>query len=124
MLVVDLPPGTADLGQALMSLVRRLMVVLVVTPAEVAHLDTGRLVTVLRRAEVRILGGVQNMAYLNCPDCARRVALHPRTPDERTIWAMGVARLAELPYRVDSGPSAEDLRGLAAAVHAQLPAVL
>jgi ATP-binding protein involved in chromosome partitioning len=88
----------------------------VVTPAEVSHLDTGRAVGVLRQAGTTLLGAVENMAYLACPSCGHRTALHPPAPADRTIWALGVERLGVVPYRVGTLPTGEDLAPAVAAV--------
>lgn len=109
LLLVDLPPGTGDVQQALQRQEPDAAVLLVVTPAEVSHLDTGRAVGVLRQAGTTVLGAVENMAYLPCPSCGERTILHPPAPPDRTIWALGVDRLAEVPYRPGALPSAEDL---------------
>lgn len=115
-LLVDLPPGTGDVQQGLQRQVPGVAVLLVVTPAEVSHLDTGRAVGVLRQGGTTILGAVENMAYLPCPHCGKRTDLHPPAPADRTIWALGVERLAEVPYRPGDLPSAEDLAPVVAAV--------
>ncbi|MGH3751643.1 MAG: P-loop NTPase [Pseudonocardiaceae bacterium] len=120
LLVVDLPPGTADILQAVLKSAARLTVVVVVTPAEVSHLDSGRLITVLRQLTVPILGGVENMAHLACPCCGHPIELYPPAPAERTIWSLGVTKLATVPYRPSSQPTTDDLAGLAVAVRAQL----
>ena len=98
-LVVDLPPGTGEVQQSLLGMARRLVALLVVTPAQVSHLDSARALTVLRAAGVPVLGGVENMAFLECPGCGDEVELHPPAPVERTIWADGVSRLGRLPFR-------------------------
>ncbi|MGH3823041.1 MAG: P-loop NTPase, partial [Pseudonocardiaceae bacterium] len=108
------------IGQALLKRAARLAVILVVTPAEVAHLDTGRLITVLRQLKVPILGGVENMAHLACPSCDHRIDLHPPTPPQRTIWSRDTPRIATVPYRPGGSPSTEDLTDLAATVRAHL----
>jgi ATP-binding protein involved in chromosome partitioning len=98
-LIVDLPPGTGEVQQSLLGMASRLTAILVVTPAEVSHLDSSRALNVLRGAEVSVLGGVENMAYLACPHCGERTDLHVPAPQDRTIWAAGVRRLATLPFR-------------------------
>ncbi|HEX6754476.1 MAG TPA: P-loop NTPase [Mycobacteriales bacterium] len=116
LLLVDLPPGTGDVQQALQRQVPDLAVLLVVTPAEVAHLDTGRAVGVLRQGGTRLLGAVENMAYVACASCGERTALHPPAPADRTVWALGVDRLGEIPFRPGALPTAEDVEPAAAAV--------
>jgi hypothetical protein len=56
-----------------------------------------------------VLGGVENMAYFNCPCCGENSELHAPAPYERTIWASGVERLARLPFRPDAVIDAADL---------------
>lgn len=119
-LVVDLPPGTGEIQQGLVTRADDVAAVLVVTPAEVSHLDTGRAVAVLRQAGVPLVGGVENMAYLACPGCGERTALHPPAPEDRTIWALGVPRLARVPYRPDSAVSGDDVAPVADAVEKRL----
>ena len=119
-LVADLPPGTGEVQQGLLGLSDDLSAVLVVTPAEVSHLDTGRAVAVLRQARVPLLGGVENMAYLDCPHCGEHTPMHVPAPADRTIWAMGVDRLASVPFRPDAVLTGTDVAPVADAVQARM----
>jgi ATP-binding protein involved in chromosome partitioning len=101
-LVVDLPPGISVTQQGVLSGAGRVATILVVTPAEVSHLDTGRALSTLRQVRTPVLGGVENMAYFQCPCCGEKTELHAPAPHERTIWASGVDRLARLPFRPDA----------------------
>jgi ATP-binding protein involved in chromosome partitioning len=121
-LVADLPPGTGDVQHGLLTLSDDVSAVLVVTPAEVSHLDTSRTVAVLRQAHVPLLGGVENMAYVLCPHCGERTALHTPAPEERTIWALGVPKLAGIPFRTDAAVTAADVAPIADAVEARMSA--
>ncbi|APU21631.1 P-loop NTPase [Actinoalloteichus sp. GBA129-24] len=115
-LVVDLPPGTGDVQQALLALAGPVAAVLVVTPAEVAHLDTNRALTILKDARVTIIGGVENMVYLECGGCGEATALHDPAPEERTIWARNVPKLASLPYRVGGAIGDADIAPVVSSV--------
>ena len=119
-LVADLPPGTGEVQQGLLALSDDVSAVLVVTPAEVSHLDTSRAVAVLRQAKVPLVGGVENMAYFACPHCGEHTALHTPTPPDRTIWALGVRRLAGIPFRADAVVTAADVAPVADAVESRL----
>jgi ATP-binding protein involved in chromosome partitioning len=96
-LVVDLPPGTADLQQQLTRVLELSGAVIVVGPQDAAHLDAKRVVELFAAADVRIIGGVENMSGLVCPHCGGYVEVFPRVADERSIWRLGVRRLAALP---------------------------
>jgi ATP-binding protein involved in chromosome partitioning len=119
-LIADLPPGTGEVQQGLLALSDDMAAVLVVTPAEVSHLDSSRAVAVLRQADVPLLGGVENMAYVSCPHCGERTALHPPAPPDRTIWALGVPKLAGIPFRTDAVVTPDDIAPVADAVEAHL----
>jgi ATP-binding protein involved in chromosome partitioning len=96
-LVVDTPPGTADLQQVLLQQANLSGALIVVGPQDVAHLDGRKVVDMLRAANVPIIGGVENMAQLTCPHCGEAVEVFPRATEGRTIWAEGVAQLASIP---------------------------
>jgi ATP-binding protein involved in chromosome partitioning len=119
-LVVDLPPGTGDVQAALLGMYAQVGVVLVVSPDEVAHLDTARAVDVLRQGRAYLVGGIENMAYVLCPGCGTRTTMFAEAPEERTIWALGVRRLAVLPFRPAGGIAPADLRPVSEAVAAYL----
>jgi ATP-binding protein involved in chromosome partitioning len=96
-LIVDLPPGTADLQQQLMHRLGLAGAIVIVTPQDVAHLDARKVLDLCNRSDVRVLGGVENMSGLICPCCGESVEVFPRVAHERSIWAQGVERLAEIP---------------------------
>ena len=96
-LIVDLPPGTAD-AQQLVAGLGLTGAVVIVTPQDVAHLDAKKVLTMLREADVPVLGAVENMAWFACPGCGERNELVPPVAQERSIWADGVERLATLPF--------------------------
>jgi ATP-binding protein involved in chromosome partitioning len=97
-LVIDLPPGTADLQLALVRMVPLTGVLVVVGPQDVAHLDARKVLTMLRDEGTHVVGGVENMSALRCPHCGEEIDLFPRGPAERTIWADGVALLGRVPF--------------------------
>jgi ATP-binding protein involved in chromosome partitioning len=95
-LIVDLPPGTADLQQQLFVRNRLAGAIVVVGPQDAAHLDARRLVTMLRDAGVPILGAVENMSALKCPHCRERIEVFPPVAEERSVLRE-VPLLGEIP---------------------------
>jgi ATP-binding protein involved in chromosome partitioning len=96
-LIIDLPPGTADLQQSLLKKVQLSGALLVVTPQDVAHLDAKKLASMYRGTGIRILGGVENMAGLICPCCGERIDVFPKVSEDRSLWASGVERIGSVP---------------------------
>jgi len=121
-LVVDLPPGISFTQQGVLSGAGRVTTILVVTPAEVSHLDTSRALATLREVRTPVLGGVENMAYFQCPCCGEKTDLHAPAAHERTIWAAGVEQLARLPFRPDAAITTADLTPVLNAVAAHIAA--
>ena len=104
-LVIDLPPGSADIQQFVFALQgHQVHVLLVVTPQVVAHRDAHRLIAELERHGAVIAGGVENMASLTCAHCGEKSELFVPAPPEESIWAR-VPLLASIPF---SGRSAHD----------------
>jgi ATP-binding protein involved in chromosome partitioning len=110
-LVIDLPPGTADLQVEVFRERHLDAALLVVGPQDVAHLDAKKVVSLLRDADVPVLGAVENMATARCPHCGELLELFPPVAPERSLWSDGVRRLASLPLdpelaRLNGGPPA------------------
>ena len=104
-LVIDTPPGTSDVMQAMLRALPDALAVVVVTPQDVAHLDNRRLLAALRTAGVRLLGGIENMSGLRCPACDSHIDLFPPVTPERSIWASGLPRLGTVPWSAaEAGP--------------------
>jgi ATP-binding protein involved in chromosome partitioning len=84
-LIVDLPPGTADLQQQLFANVELAGAIVVVGPQDAAHLDARKLLAMLREAGVVVLGAVENMRGLRWPHCGELIDVFPPVADDRSI---------------------------------------
>lgn len=122
-LLVDLPPGTGDVQLALLQGHPFDGAVIVVTPQLVAHLDARKSIQMYRRLGVPILGAIENMSGLICPHCQERIQVFPAVEHSRSLWAMGIHRLGEIPLeptlaadgdsgKLGTGPSASTESGM------------
>jgi ATP-binding protein involved in chromosome partitioning len=109
-LVIDLPPGTADVQQELARLLPLSGAIIVVGPQDVSHLDAKRVVDLFRGQRVRVLGAVENMSALACPHCGERVEVFPPVAAKRSLWSAGVRSLGAIP--LDPAVAAAGDRGL------------
>lgn len=96
-LVIDLPPGTADVQQELASHLHISGALVVVTPQDAAHLDAKKVLAMFEQTSVPVIGGVENISGLLCPTCQTAIDVFPPVAPERSIWAMGVERLTSIP---------------------------
>ncbi|HET9014088.1 MAG TPA: Mrp/NBP35 family ATP-binding protein [Thermomicrobiaceae bacterium] len=95
-LLVDFPPGTGEPQATLLATVALDGVALVVTPQDVALLDTSRALAAFRASGVPVLGLVENMSYLRCPHCGERLEVFHRGRVPRAVRD-DVPLLAEIP---------------------------
>lgn len=106
-LIVDLPPGTADIQQLVFALgTRTTFAVLVVTPQIVAHRDAHRMLHELNRSRALALGGIENMAGQICPSCGQTTPLFSPAPPEETIWTR-TPKLASIPFSTRAAQDAD-----------------
>ncbi len=63
-LIIDFPPGTGDIHLTLCQRAQLCGAVIVTLPGEMALLDVRKAVTLFQKAQVPILGVVENMSYL------------------------------------------------------------
>lgn len=90
-MIIDTPPGTSDEHLSVNSLLKESGVdgaVLVTTPQEVSLLDVRKEIDFCRKAGIKILGLVENMAGFVCPKCTHESQIFASTTG-------GAARLAK-----------------------------
>ena len=95
-LVIDLPPGTGDVVLSLVQSVPLSGAVIVTTPSVVALADVRKSVEMFRQVNVEILGVVENMSYLICPHCAKRIDVFGHGEGRRMAEGFGVPLLGEI----------------------------
>ena len=95
-LIVDLPPGTADLQQHVFAAGELSGALIVLGPQDAAHLDARKLLDSLRDARVPVLGAVENMRGLQCPHCGEAIEVFPPVAPERSLL-QEVELLASIP---------------------------
>jgi ATP-binding protein involved in chromosome partitioning len=112
-LVVDLPPGTADIQQFVFALRGRpVHVLIVVTPQVIAHQDVRRLLGDLRRRALMregsavTFGGVENMSGLICAHCGQITPMFPAAPAEESVWGE-LDRLVSVPFSPQAAADAD-----------------
>ncbi len=84
-LVVDLPPGTADLQQHIFGTMGLAGAIVVVGPQDAAHLDARKLLSLLRDANVRVIGAVENMRGFRCPHCGEIADVFAPVAEDRSL---------------------------------------
>jgi Mrp family chromosome partitioning ATPase len=96
-LLVDLPPGTSDAPLTVFQSLPLDGVIVVSSPQDLASMIVSKAVNMAKKMEVPILGLVENMSYLKCPDCGKRVDLFGEPKGEKLAIELGLAFLGAVP---------------------------
>jgi len=96
-LIVDLPPGTADASLTVMQSIPLSGVVLVTSPQGLAAMVVRKAARMAWAMGVPILGVVENMSYVVCPDTGRRLEVFGPSKAEVMAAQLGVPLLGRLP---------------------------
>lgn len=100
-LFVDLPPGTGDVPLTVLQTLPLDGVVIVYSPQDLAIMIVKKAVRMANMMEVPIVGLVENMAYLECPECGEVIYPYGRPKGEQISAETGIPVLATLPIQPD-----------------------
>ncbi len=96
-LIVDLPPGTSDASLTVMQSIPLSGVVLVTSPQDLAGMVVRKAARMAQHMGAPILGLVENMSYLICPQCGEKIEVFGPSQAFRTALNMGVSLMGQLP---------------------------
>jgi Mrp family chromosome partitioning ATPase/predicted Fe-Mo cluster-binding NifX family protein len=96
-LLIDLPPGTADVPLTVMQSIPLDGIILVTTPQELAGMIVGKAVSMAAQLNAPITGLIENMSYIRCPSCAERVEPFGPSHGAEAARRMGTSFLGSIP---------------------------
>jgi Mrp family chromosome partitioning ATPase len=96
-LIVDLPPGTSDASLTVMQSLPLGGIVLVTSPQDLAGMVVRKAANMAAGLGVRMIGLVENMSYLLCPQCGVKIDLFGPSRAENTARGIGTRLLGHLP---------------------------
>lgn len=96
-LLVDMPPGTGDVALTAFQSLPLDGVVIVSSPQDLVQMVVAKAVNMAAMMDVAVLGLVENMAYLTCPHCGKRVEPFGPSRAKETAEAYGIGLLGQLP---------------------------
>ncbi|MCI9508728.1 MAG: Mrp/NBP35 family ATP-binding protein [Angelakisella sp.] len=72
-LFVDMPPGTGDVPLTVFQSIPLDGIIVVTSPQELVSMIVEKAVNMAKMMNVPVLGLVENMSYVTCPDCGKRI---------------------------------------------------
>ena len=70
---IDMPPGTGDVPLTVFQSLPVDGIVIVASPQELVGMVVQKAVTMAEMMNIPILGIVENMSYITCPDCGKKI---------------------------------------------------
>jgi Mrp family chromosome partitioning ATPase len=94
---VDMPPGTGDVPLTVFQSLPVDGIIIVTSPQELVSMIVGKAVIMAKKMDIPILGIVENMSYLECPDCGKRIQVFGESHIEEVAAEYGIDVLAKIP---------------------------
>ncbi len=101
---VDMPPGTGDVPLTVFQSIPLDGIVIVSSPQELVSMIVKKAANMASLMNVKVLGLVENMSYVLCPDCGKRLNVFGESHIDETASEFGYDVLGRLPldYRLAS----------------------
>lgn len=94
---VDMPPGTGDVPLTVFQSLPLDGIIVVTSPQELVSMIVGKAVKMANMMNVPIIGLVENMSYVLCPDCGKHISVFGESHIDEIAKTFGLNVLAKLP---------------------------
>ena len=96
-MVIDCPPGTGDVPLTVFQSIPVDGIIIVTSPQDLVSLIVSKAVNMARLMNIPIIGIVENMSYVECPDCGKKIEIFGKSHTEETANQFGIPVLARIP---------------------------
>ncbi len=96
-LFIDMPPGTGDVMLTVCQTIPVDGLVLVSTPQELVEMIVEKALKMAGLMNVPVLGLVENMSYIACPDCGRQIEVFGKSHVDELAGRYSIPVTAKLP---------------------------
>ncbi|MEM3583749.1 MAG: Mrp/NBP35 family ATP-binding protein [Nitrososphaerales archaeon] len=96
-LLVDLPPGTSDVPLTVFQSLPLDGVIVVSSPQDLALMVVKKAMNMAKRMNIPIIGLIENMSYLECPNCGEKIELYGPSKGLEVAKDFGIQFLGKIP---------------------------
>ena len=96
-LLIDMPPGTGDVALTVLQNMPVNGIVMVATPQPMVSMIVSKAINMCKEVKVPVLGIIENMSYVVCPDCGRHIEIFAHKNTDEFLQNNDVELWAELP---------------------------
>jgi Mrp family chromosome partitioning ATPase len=112
---VDMPPGTGDVPLTVFQSLPIDGIIIVTTPQDLVGMIVAKAVNMAHMMNIPILGIVENMSYITCPDCGRKISIFGESGVDALALEHGIKAVAKVPVdheltKAADGGNIEDVK--------------
>ncbi|QWT17233.1 Mrp/NBP35 family ATP-binding protein [Collinsella sp. zg1085] len=96
-LLVDMPPGTGDVALTVFQSLPVDGIVIVTSPQDLVSMIVAKAVNMAEKMDVPVMGVVENMSYVACPDCGKHIEVFGPSKLSDVAASYGLPILGRLP---------------------------
>lgn len=96
-MLIDCPPGTGDVPLTIFQSIPLDGIIVVTSPQDLVSMIVSKAVNMAKLMNIPIIGIVENMSYVKCPDCGREIKVFGESKIDEVAKDFGLPVLAKLP---------------------------
>lgn len=94
---VDMPPGTGDVPLTVFQSLPVDGIIIVTSPQDLVSMIVEKAVNMAEMMNIPVLGIVENMSYLECPDCGKKINVFGESNIDELAKEKGIEVLGKIP---------------------------
>ena len=94
---IDMPPGTGDVPLTVFQSIPIDGVIVVTTPQDLVGMIVQKAINMAHMMNVPVLGIVENMSYIECPDCKKKIPVFGESTVDALALEFCIPAVAKLP---------------------------
>lgn len=107
-LFVDMPPGTGDVALTVFQSIPVDGIIVVTSPQDLVSMIVGKAVKMAQMMQIPVLGLVENMSYIECPDCGKKLAVFGESHIDEVAARYDIPVLAQMPINPALAKACDD----------------
>ena len=105
---VDMPPGTGDVPLTVFQSIPVDGIIIVSSPQQLVRVIVEKAVKMAKMMNIPIIGLVENMSYVKCPDCSKEITVFGKSNIEKIAENFNIPVLARIPMEESTSKAVDE----------------
>lgn len=107
-LLIDMPPGTGDVALTIFQMLPVDDLIIVTSPQDLVSLIVKKALKMADLMNIHVLGVIENMSYILCPDCGKKIPVFGESHLEDFAKECGFEILGRLPIASENAKKVDE----------------